>query len=149
MSKNIYRDGQTRSGYIAAAERMHDELAFTYRPMLPEDVEFTDEERRKLEPKKSVQFLAAQITKHLVSWSEVDDDGKPMEVTLRNVLQLPHLLLTQAYLIIAGHLASDVDPTKGEAAAASVSEADRIIASVAGSRDLNGVGRDEKNSVRA
>lgn len=149
MSRNIYRDGQTRDGYIAAADRMHDELAFTYRPMLPEDVEFTDEERRKLEPRKSVQFLAAQITKHLVTWSEVDDDGKPMEVSLKNVLRLPHLLLTQAYLIVAGHLASDVDPAKGEAASAIVSEADKIIASVAGGRDLNDVGRDEKNSVRA
>ena len=37
MSRNVIPDGYTRAGYIAAQDRLHDELSFTFRPMFGGD----------------------------------------------------------------------------------------------------------------
>jgi hypothetical protein len=110
MSKNVFRDGQTRRAYIAAVERLHDDLAFSYRPMLPEEVEITEAALTSKEAKKAVEIIVAQVVRHVVEWSEVDDHDKPQPVSVRNVRHLPYQVLNKLYKIIAGLMPSDPLP---------------------------------------
>ena len=111
MSRNVIRDGQTRAGYIAARDRLHDFLRFQYRPMLAEDVELTEVESSKGEdPRKGVRLIAAQVVQRLESWSEEDEQGQAVPIDLEAVRRLRYPVLLALYKIVAGLRASDPDP---------------------------------------
>ncbi len=113
---NIIRDGYTERGYIEAVEGMHESVLFTYRPMLPEDVEFVEHEANKVgaDPKKAVQLIAAQVSKQLVSWDQKEADGSDAPTDFETVRRLRYQVLNKLYRIIAGLVASDPKPNPSE-----------------------------------
>lgn len=113
MGSNVIRDGQTRRGYIAAVEQFYDAVEFSYRPMLPEDVEAVEAEANKpgTDPKKGARIIAAATQKHLVSWSEVEGEGKtPAPIDFETVRRLRYPVLLKLYRIVAGLQAGDPPP---------------------------------------
>lgn len=130
MSKNLINDGYSRPGYIAAVDRdhsgrqtefLHGELAFEYRPMLPEEVEELTAAVDAAKPKESIRLIAAEIARRLTSWSEtetVKEDGKesgkdvekPVQITFEAVRHLPYPLIYRLRNIITGTSASDLRP---------------------------------------
>lgn len=111
MSSNVIRDGQWRDGYVAARERLHDEIRFRYRPMLAEDVELTEVESSKGDdPRKGVRLIAAQVSQRVGAWSEVDEKGETVPITVETVRRLRYPVLLAIYKIVAGLRASDPDP---------------------------------------
>lgn len=112
MSQNLIFDGQTRKGYIAAVERLHDYVRFEYRPMLPATVEAVENRvSNETRPEAVVQCISAAVAKHLESWSETGEKG-PHDVKL--CWRLPYPVLNRMYRIIAGIVASDIDPEDKE-----------------------------------
>ena len=129
---NIIRDGYTQRGYIAAVDGLHDAVQFEYRPMLPEEVEFTEAEVNRIggDPKKAVRLVAAQVQRHLVSWDQKDADAKDADITFDNVRRLRYPVLNKLYKIIAGLVASD--PLPGGTERDERDEVTAIIAEAAG-----------------
>ena len=113
-TKNVFRDGQTLAGYIAPVEGLHEGLRFTRRPMLAEDVEEAEAQIVKATPRQAAGIVTLTIVAKLVSWSEVDDAGKPLPINAKTVGGLPYQLLTRTYRIIAGLAPSDLDRDAGE-----------------------------------
>lgn len=112
-NRNVIRDGMELPGYIAATPGVHGECRFKYRPMLAEHVEEVEYQRDVLhdKPKESTKLIAENVTKQVVAWGEVDQDGNAIAVTLDAIMHLRHQVLGRMYRIIAGLTASDKDPS--------------------------------------
>jgi hypothetical protein len=118
MSRNIIKDGYTRNGYIAAIEHYHDELGFTYRPMLPDQTEvFMRDEFKQRAPKEATLLTAAALKGQLQSWTETDKAGKPEPITVENLAALPWIVFNRLFNIVAGFSGSDAPPTAAGATA--------------------------------
>lgn len=127
MSKNIIRDGYTRTGYIAAVERLHDELRFEYRPMLPEQVETLQDATEKKTPSEGIRLVAAALAKQITSWSETageDANATPVPINFEHVRRLHFSVINKLYRIVAGISPSDPVPEAKEA------EQDEYVASL-------------------
>lgn len=112
MSRNIIpiNDGYTRQGYIEAVPRLHDELVFEYRPMIPEEVEQLNAALDRTIPVQTIHRVAAAVLKHLKSWSEVDEEGKPVPLSFDAIRRLPYPMLSNVRRIIEGTMPSDLRP---------------------------------------
>lgn len=112
MSRNIIpiRDGYTRAGYIEAVPRLHEELVFEYRPMIPEEVEQLNDALSRAQPTQVTHRVAAAVFTHLKSWSEVDESGKPVPLSFEAIRLLPYPMLSQLRRIIEGTMPSDLRP---------------------------------------
>jgi hypothetical protein len=111
VSRNVIKDGYTRPGYIAAVDRLHDEMEFTYRPMFGgEGDEFNSDKFHLQEPAKKAYDEAGGIAGHLVTWSETDEGGVAVPVTRDTVYHLPALVRQKLLNIIAGYRPSDIKP---------------------------------------
>lgn len=112
MSRNIIptNDGYTRAGYIEAVPRLHDELVFEYRPMIPEEVEQLNAAIDRTNPIQCIHRIAAAVLKRLVSWSEVDEKGAPVPLSFEAVRCLPYPMLSNLRRIIEGTMPSDLRP---------------------------------------
>jgi len=109
MSRNVIQDGYTKSARINAVPRLHESIEFTFRPMLPEDVEDLSAKVRKLQgdAKKMTLMIADAVSKHLTEWSEVDATDKPLPISVNNCRRLPYPLLGGLRYIIEGIRAGD------------------------------------------
>lgn len=108
----IVRDGFTQRGYIKAVEGLHGELRFTFRPMLPEDVEVLEAFRDRYgvtSPDKARAKIAIETFKRLAGWS-VMADGKPLPLSEGNVRRMRMPLQSKLYHIVACLSATDIDP---------------------------------------
>lgn len=113
MSRNIINDGYTRHGYLAAVERMHGDLRFTYRPMLPEETASLVGDsfiQRNPVPQKRFAIMAAAIQGKLVEWSETDEKGEAIKITIDAVRRMPWNLFHGLFNVISGVGSSDADP---------------------------------------
>lgn len=113
MSRNIIRDGHTRSGYLEADDGRYESMRFRFRPMLPEQVETVEAyvaANSQKDPVKTAHCVAGNVCKQLAEWSEVEPDGKPSVIHFENVRKLPFPVLNRMYRIIALLQASDKDP---------------------------------------
>jgi hypothetical protein len=142
MSRNVIPadDGYTRPGYIEAVERLHDSLEFTYRPMIPEEVDAVDEVVMKKPAREGNSVVRAAIQQHLVSWSEVDEKGEPLRINLQNIRRLPWPVFNRLYKIICGQLPSDPVP---DASPAEEDDYVRDLVEAAGSGKTPGQVTDE------
>lgn len=116
-TKNVFRDGATKPGFVKAVEGLHDALLWEQRPMLPEEVELLENAaQRRANPQEGIRLIQAALAQKLVSWSEVDDAGNPMAINFRNMANLPYSLLYKLYKRVAGLEPTDPlpEPTEGE-----------------------------------
>lgn len=119
-TKNVMDDGYTKSGYIARPDGfdadLHEGLEFTYRPMLVQETEELVHAMNRLvatgEPVKATLMEALNLAKRIVSWSEVDKDNRPREITLDAVRALPPTLYRRVRNIIVGVSGSDPRPNQ-------------------------------------
>lgn len=111
MSQNLIFDDQyTRDGYIAAIDRLHEELAFRFRPMLPEQVEDLEQSLEKAAAVKAAHLVAAALARQLMEWSEVDRAGAPAAIEFGTLRRLPYALLVKLRRVVTGQGASDLRP---------------------------------------
>lgn len=112
MSRNLIRDNFTRQGYIEAAEGLHDELRFTYRPMLPEELELVELFRAQngLDVKKTMRRMREEVAERLKSWSEVDEKNDTIPITVDSLKLLPPKVWEKLWLIVTGQRSVDHDP---------------------------------------
>jgi hypothetical protein len=111
VSHNVIKDGYTRPGYIAAVDRLHDEVEFTYRPMFGgEGDELNNDKFHLQEPAKKAYDEAGGIASHLVTWSETDENGAAVPITRDAVYHLPALVRQKLLNSIAGYRPSDIKP---------------------------------------
>lgn len=130
---DVIRDGQTIWGFIKAQPRLHAALLFRYRPFLPETVELTERALRDEEPDKATQFLAAQLSQHLVEWDASDLEGEGAALNFESLRCLRYPVLSQLHRIVAGLKASDPHPkVSADAAKGQRSYADDVIAQAKG-----------------
>jgi hypothetical protein len=108
---NIIRDGFTQRAYIAEDERLHGELRFNYRPMLPEEVGTMDNFMAQYirEPVKVNCKICQVCAEKIIDWSE-ELDGKPLAISENSLRRLRPQLLTKLYNVISGSRPSDEDP---------------------------------------
>ncbi len=112
MSHNIIRDGYTKDGYIAAVERLHDELRFKFRPMLPEQLESLSAAVEKADASKASLLVAAAMQKHVTEWGETWEAPEclPASLIVDNFRRLHPLVLAKLRRIVEGVSAGDLDP---------------------------------------
>jgi hypothetical protein len=112
LTRNIIRDGYTRTFFIAPMEGIHEGLSGSYRPLLAEQVEAIQESSEKAKSAATgLHLVASAVTKQLVSWSEIDSSEKPVEIAFESVRRLPYKLLHRLYRVIAGLEPSDIEET--------------------------------------
>ena len=99
-----YRDGQSRKACVEAVKGIHEGLAFTYRPMLGEEVEHVQNLVAKQEPKTGYRLVCQELAERIVEWSE------DAEINFDNVMHLPYVLAMAAYRIVLGVRPSDPIP---------------------------------------
>ena len=130
MSKNIIEDGYTREGYIEAWEGVHDEMDFTYRPMLPNEVTRLERALEKSTDGSHGDIIAGVLAKKLETWSEVDKDGEAILIDFKTVRRLPWLILATTSNIVKGTRASDL--RKSEVDTDASEDNDTIIDNILG-----------------
>lgn len=121
----VPNDGYSEKGFVKGIKNIHGDFRFEFRPMLLE---------QRLELYKGVEKVPADVFErkaadyiaknHLISWSLVDGEGKPVNVSPKAILRLKQQLWQSIYNIICGFKASDSDPTWTNE---EVSEYDSII----------------------
>lgn len=101
-------DGYTLSGYIKARDGFWDAMEFTYRPCThAERVAYEDAVNKSSGEKKSLCVCEA-IFRHLKTWNEVDDQGKPIRITKETIGMMKNgYLVDRLYNIITGWETSD------------------------------------------
>jgi len=110
------KKGIVRRGFIKPVERLHEGLAFDFRPMLPEEVFALDVEcinRRQKDPKEYYRFLARALATRLHKWSEQEDD-KPLAITGENVASLPISILDRLRAIVCLNEPTDEPPSASD-----------------------------------
>lgn len=133
---NVMDDGYTKSGYIAKPEGfdadLHDGLDFTFRPMRVDEIEelalAMSREIAKGDAVRATQLEAMSMAKRIKSWSEQDKEGKPREVTLDAVRNLPTILYRRLRNIIQGISGSDPRPNQPVSAPQSALEKELELA---------------------
>ena len=149
MSKNIIRDHHTRDGYLEPDPGRHEGMEFSFRPMLPEQVETVEAyvtANSQRDPVKTAHCVAGNVAKQLTAWSEVDDAGKPEPIHFENVRRLPFPVLNRLYRIIALLQAPDLKP--GATSAAAGDYVETLIAETTGIRPMAKDADNVKNSER-
>ena len=116
---SLIDDGYTATGYINDAKEIHGlrgSLKFSYRPMLPREVEIVNSAVRDSPAKKGSELLAAAIKKHVVDWDATDAKGEAAPLNLGNINRLPWSMFNKTYDIISGAVLSDLpdDATEDE-----------------------------------
>lgn len=109
----VIRDGLTQDGYIAEVERLHPAMAFTFRPMLPEQVEEWEAHRDQhylTKPKETRARLGKLLSQQIASWDAVDANGDAVPVSEQTCRSLRPTLQHKLYLIVACLAASEVQP---------------------------------------
>lgn len=141
MTSNLIRDGQTRKAAIDKTAGLNDGLQFEYRPMLPVEFHMTEAaiEKLKAKPFDGVKVVAKTLADHVVSWSEVDADGKAVPITFDNWLRMPFPIIRAVYDIVSGYKPSDAI---GDDADEEDERLQRLIESSTGPQVLEG---DRKN----
>lgn len=117
MPNNIIRDGQTRTAHLVGEKDRFDWITFTYRPMLGEDFATIEDAVEKADtPRKGVHLGCAVICDHLETWSEVDEKGREVPISLGNMRRLHWVVRSRVYAVICGIKATDPfpDPTDKE-----------------------------------
>ena len=102
--ENFISDGYTETGFIAAVDGLHGELRFTFRPMLPEEVDEVQAVLDQEHVARSHEIIRGVLVRHIKSWS----DGLP--VTADSLRTIRPSLWNRLYLIVSGRQASDPDP---------------------------------------
>lgn len=104
-------DGYTEEGYIAGVAGIHGPLSFTYRPMLPEtrDRLLRSQQRDIAAGHKEAR---TELAKHVQDWDLKDRKGNAVPKTAANIGQLRPLIQDKLFSIVAGQIASDVNPDK-------------------------------------
>lgn len=116
-TRNLIRDGLTRKGYFQPAENYHDGMSFTYRPMLAEDALRCDREIERLSNEDAgaaAHAMADALQSRVVTWSEVDENDKPVAVSFDSLRRQPIIVLRTIYYIVAGWRESDPMPAATE-----------------------------------
>ena len=103
--QNFIDDGYTQAGFIAAREGMHDDLRFTYRPMLPEEVDKVQAVLEREDVLASHAAIRGVLIDKLKDWSD------KLPITADSLRRLRPVLWNRIYLIVAGRQPSDPDPT--------------------------------------
>ncbi len=107
----LIRDGFSQRAYISEREGLSGEIRFSYRPMLPESVDETEAERRKVKGKSETHIVIKAILSRLVSWDVVDPKTKqPTQISLDSVRRLRWGVLYSMYNIICGLEPTELDP---------------------------------------
>lgn len=122
---NVIYDGYNQEGYILAEPRMHEELRFTYRPVLiAERDKFLAEARDPAAPPGTFSKLsAALVATKIKKWSLVDDQDRPQSISKETMLTITPTLFTKICDVVLGFTASDEDPTWTKAQAQAYDEA--------------------------
>lgn len=102
--ENFINDGYTEAGYIAAVERMHGEMRFTYRPMLPEEVDEAQAVLDQNNVARSHGLIRGILVKRIIDWSS------DLPVTVESLRTIRPVLWNRIYMIVAGRSPSDPDP---------------------------------------
>lgn len=113
------KDGLTRTGFVAAADTIHEGMEFTYRPMTASQVRQNDHDlenipRNSSYGEKYVKVQAESVAAQLVDWSEYDTD-KMIDITPASVAELPPTLLNRIHWIIQGSAKSDLPSVEADA----------------------------------
>ena len=103
--QNFISDGYTEPGYIAAVDGMHGELRFTYRPMLPEEVDQIQAVLDQENVARSHEAIRGVLVRQVKTWSDA------LPVTADSLRTIRPALWNRLYLIVSGRQPSDPDPT--------------------------------------
>ena len=118
MSRNVIRDGYTKTAVVKPVPGIHDGISLRYRPMLPHQVDavtYSVEEKRRARQYEAANLLyGSAIAKHLLEWSEVDQEGKPLPRSAQNIASLPPPLFRQVFNIVSGYEAGDLPEQASE-----------------------------------
>lgn len=107
---NYIPDGYTQRGYIEASEGKHGPLAFTFRPMLPEERDAVEEVLAIRPAREGSQVAAAAVAHALFEWDLRDENGCPLPVGLDCVRRLRPSLFDKLYAVVSGREPSDPPP---------------------------------------
>jgi hypothetical protein len=110
--KNSIHDGYTESGVIRGIPRLHNDLAFKWRPMTNEQLGDYAEAAGKVSGRRWKRLMATVLAGQLVEWSEKDDQGSQVDITPASVLRLKPRLFNRLFMVISGEDAPDEQPGK-------------------------------------
>ena len=109
MTSAFIEDGYTEERYIKAVDRMHPEVRFKFRPILPEDrAAFIEDVATgsKQDPKKGERLVGQALADHLVEWS-LDLPPEPANIMLLK----PSLMNRLSMIVLYARDPGDDDPT--------------------------------------
>ncbi len=107
---DLIRDGYTQDGYIAAAERLHGELSFSFRPMLVDQRDALLELLEKKPARERSRYIALQLVKQVQEWDAQEPGGACVPLDVTHLKMLPPNLFNALFNIVAGYVASDAKP---------------------------------------
>ncbi len=102
--QNFINDGYTETGFVAAVDGMHGELRFTYRPMLPEEVDAVQAVLDQDNVARAHEAIRGVLVKQVKGWSD------KLPITADSLKTIRPLLWNRLYMIVAGRSPSDPDP---------------------------------------
>ncbi len=106
---NYFHDGYSQDGYVAAVPLVHGALRFTYRPAMVEERSQLTDAARRLKSHLYDRHAATFTAQKIVAW-DLTDRGRDVPISAEALLRLQPDLFVKLHRIVAGWLASDVDP---------------------------------------
>lgn len=107
---NYFHDGYSQDGYVAGVPLVHGALRFTYRPAMVEERSQLTDAARRLKSHLYDRHAAAFTAEKIIAWDLTDRD-RDVPVSAEALLRLQPELFVKLHRIVAGWLASDVDPS--------------------------------------
>lgn len=104
MSRNLIRDGYTRETTIKpVTSGLFEPLSVSFRPMLPaQHEEMSRAIDRATTGEAAIAAVCSHVAPQLATWSEVDEQNRPIPVTIENLRRLPPPLLSRLRSVVSG-----------------------------------------------
>jgi hypothetical protein len=108
-AKAIIRDGYNETVFLKGRERIHEEITFDFRPMMPGVVRELTNGFSSKPPRVQSSIMFEALSQHVVKWSLTEANGNPVTLSIENIQRLKNLLLDRMFDVITGYDGGD-DP---------------------------------------
>jgi hypothetical protein len=107
--QNYIPEGYVEKAFLRGVPGLYADFRIEYRPVLPQNRTVIVRAVGRLPDDQQDPAAAKAVAKQLVSW-DLANIGKPVSITVENVLRLRPALFQRLFNVVLGMEAPDIDP---------------------------------------
>lgn len=111
---NFIEDGYTEAGYIAEEPGIHNDLTFSFRPIMVAKRDALNALYLTDRHEEAISKVSEEMSRSIQSWSLVDTKGQPVVRSAANMRRIKPRLFDKLWQVLCGMKASDPRPEDPE-----------------------------------